>query len=98
VQVYRPNLQSFVANISRPEIQEAQQIIPTGIGIMTGLRNNPVPIQQIKAQVRAAQERGLGVTFFYYESLWNDTPEPLNERQAGFQTLFPSPALRARVE
>ncbi|MEI1376011.1 glycoside hydrolase family 10 protein [Nostoc sp. UHCC 0926] len=98
VQVYRPNLQSFVANISRAEIQEAQQIIPTGIGIMTGLRNNPVPMQQIMSQVRAAQERGLGVTFFYYESLWNDAIESLNERQAGFETLFPSPALRARVE
>jgi uncharacterized lipoprotein YddW (UPF0748 family) len=98
VQIYRPNLQSFVANISRPEIQEAQQIIPTGIGIMTGLRNNPVPMQQIKSQVRAAQERGLGVTFFYYESLWNDALESLNERQAGFETLFPSPALRAKVE
>ncbi|MEH2442909.1 glycoside hydrolase family 10 protein [Nostoc sp.] len=98
VQVYRPDMQSFVANISRPEIQEAQKIIPTGIGIMTGLRNNPVPMQQIKSQVRAAQERGLGVTFFYYESLWNDTLEPLNERQVGFGSLFPSPALRARVE
>ncbi|MEH2398858.1 glycoside hydrolase family 10 protein [Nostoc sp.] len=98
VQIYRPNLQSFVANISRAEIQEAQQIIPTGIGIMTGLRNNPVPMQQIKSQVRAAQERGLGVTFFYYESLWNDSLEPLNERQAGFESFFPSPALRARIE
>jgi uncharacterized lipoprotein YddW (UPF0748 family) len=98
VQVYRPNLQSFVENISRAEIQEAQQIIPTGIGIMTGLRNNQVPMQQIKSQVRAVQQRGLGVTFFYYESLWNDAPEPLSDRQAAFETLFPSPALRARVE
>lgn len=65
---------------------------------MTGLRNNPVPIQQIKSQVRAAQERSLGVTFFYYESLWNDALEPLNERQAEFESLFPSPALRAKVE
>ena len=65
---------------------------------MTGLRNNPVPMHQIKSQVRAAQERGLGVTFFYYESLWNDALEPLEERQAGFENLFPSPALRARVE
>ncbi|WP_442942936.1 glycoside hydrolase family 10 protein [Nostoc sp.] len=98
VQIYRPDLKSFVDNISRAEIQEAQQTIPTGVGIMTGLRNNPVPMQQIKSQVRAAQERGLGVTFFYYESLWNDALESLTERQAGFQNLFPSPALRARAE
>lgn len=98
VQIYRPDLQSFVANLSRPEIQEAQKSIPTGVGIMTGLRNNPVPIQQIKSQVRAAQERGLGVAFFYYESLWESAPEPAAERQAGFQALFRAPALRARIE
>ncbi|MCX7593549.1 MAG: family 10 glycosylhydrolase [Fischerella sp.] len=97
VQVYRPNLQSFIAKISRPEIQEAQQKIPTGIGIMAGLRNNPVPIQQIKSQVRATQERGLGVAFFYYESLWNYAPEPVAERQSAFQALFPASALRARI-
>ncbi|MBO3459603.1 family 10 glycosylhydrolase [Aetokthonos hydrillicola Thurmond2011] len=88
VQVYRPDLPSFVANISRPEIQEAQQVIPTGIGIMAGLRNSPIPIQQIKYQVQAAQQRGLGVTFFYYESLWNYAPEPIAVRQAEFQNFF----------
>jgi uncharacterized lipoprotein YddW (UPF0748 family) len=98
VQIYRPNLQSFVANISRQEIQEAQKSIPTGVGVMAGLRNNPVPIQQIQSQVRAAQERGLGVSFFYYESLWESLKETSAQRQGAFQTLFRSPALRARVE
>ncbi|WP_414530603.1 glycoside hydrolase family 10 protein [Nodularia chucula] len=97
VQIYRPDLQSFVSNISRPEIQEAQQVIPTGIGVMTGLRNQPVSIQQIQAQVRAAQERGLGVSFFYYETLWNSAPEPATKRIAGFQSLFPTPAFRSAM-
>ncbi|WP_187308059.1 glycoside hydrolase family 10 protein [Nostoc cycadae] len=97
VQVYRPDLQSFIANIGRSEIQEAQQKIPTGIGIMTGLRNNPVPMQQIKSQVRAAQERGLGVAFFYYESLWDVAPETVAERQDGFKRLFPYPVVRAKI-
>ncbi|WP_414543166.1 glycoside hydrolase family 10 protein [Nostoc sp. CCY0012] len=97
VQIYRPDLQSFVNNISRTEIQEAQQMIPTGIGIMTGLRNRPVPMQQIKSQVRAAQARGLGVTFFYYETLWNSAPEPPSQRIAGFQNLFPVPAFRSAM-
>jgi uncharacterized lipoprotein YddW (UPF0748 family) len=94
VQVYRDNLESFTAKISHPEIQEVQEIIPTGVGIMAGLRTKPVPMQQIKSQVRAAQQRGLGVVFFYYESLWNKAPEPLGERFSGFQSLFPYPALR----
>jgi uncharacterized lipoprotein YddW (UPF0748 family) len=95
VQVYRPNLQSFIDNISRPEMQEAQQMIPTGVGIMAGLRNKPVPMQDIKSQVKASQERGLGVAFFYYESLWNYAPETLSDRQSEFQSLFPYPALRS---
>jgi uncharacterized lipoprotein YddW (UPF0748 family) len=97
VQVYRHELNSFTAKIVLPEIQETQQRIPTGIGIMAGLRNRPVSMQQIQSQVQAAQERGLGVTFFYYESLWERAPEPVVERQAAFQNLFKTPALRARI-
>ncbi|UKO96746.1 glycoside hydrolase family 10 protein [Nostoc sp. UHCC 0870] len=94
VQVYRDNLPSFVSTIITPEIIESQQLIPTGIGIMTGLRNRPVSIQQIQSQVRAAQERGLGAVFFYYESLWDYGTEPVAQRQAGFQALFPNPVVR----
>jgi len=98
VQVYRSNQQSFIENISRPEIQQAQQMIPTGIGIMAGLRNNPVPMKQIQSQVQATQQRGLGVAFFYYESLWNYASESVTQRQAGFQTLFSAPALGVRID
>ena len=94
MQVYRENLDSFTSKLSRPEIEEVKQIIPTGIGIMAGLRTKPVSIQQIQSQVRAVQQRDLGVAFFYYESLWNIAPEPLGERLAGFKNLFPYPALR----
>ncbi|MBW4647036.1 MAG: glycoside hydrolase family 10 protein [Goleter apudmare HA4340-LM2] len=97
VQVYRPNLQSFVETISLPEMQETQRLIPTGVGIMAGLRTNPVSMQQIKSQVRAARQRGLGTAFFYYESLWQHASESVAQRQAGFQALFQYPALRART-
>jgi uncharacterized lipoprotein YddW (UPF0748 family) len=98
VQVYRSDMQSFVEQINRPEIQEAQKKISTGIGVLTGLRNNPVSMAQIQSQVRASQEKGLGVSFFYYESLWDEAPEPAADRQSGFQALFPYPALRASNE
>ncbi|MEC4811731.1 MAG: glycoside hydrolase family 10 protein [Scytonema sp. PMC 1069.18] len=94
MQVYRNDLQSFNSMITRPEIIETQQLIPTGIGIMTGLRNRPVSIQQIQSQVRTTQERGLGVAFFYYESLWDYAPEPVAQRQSQFLELFPNLALR----
>ncbi len=94
VQVYRPHLEAFIGKINLPEMQESQQKIPTGVGIMTGLRNRPVPIQQIKSQVRAAQERGLGVSFFYYESLWEDSQEPMGDRISAFRDFFPFSAFR----
>ena len=98
VQVYRDNLDNFTAKLSRPEMEEVKQIIPTGIGIMAGLRTKRVSMQQIQTQVRAAQQRDLGVAFFYYESLWNFAPEPLQERLSGFQNLFPYPALRTALQ
>ncbi|MBD2577863.1 glycoside hydrolase family 10 protein [Oscillatoria sp. FACHB-1406] len=94
VQVYRPDLNSFAAEVSRPEIAETQQKIPTGIGILTGLRNRPMPMQYIQQKVWTARDRGLGVSFFYYETLWDDAPEPVEQRQSSFQALFPRPALR----
>ena len=98
MQVYRSDLQSFTAKISRPEIQEAQQIIPTGVGVMAGLRNRPVPMRQISSQVRAAQGRGLGVALFYYESLWDYGPEAVTERQTAFKTLFSTLAQSDAIE
>lgn len=94
VQVYRPELQSFLQQLARPEIQEVQQKIPTGIGILTGLRNDPVPIQRIQAQVRASRDRGLGVAFFFYQSLWDYAPEPSEQRQSYFRAFFHAPASR----
>jgi uncharacterized lipoprotein YddW (UPF0748 family) len=94
VQVYRPDLESFLPQLNRPELQETMKRIPTAIGIMSGQRTNPVSINLIQAQVLAARERGLGVAFFYFESLWNAAAEPAETRQAGFQALFPAPAPR----
>ena len=94
VQVYRFDIPSFTEQIMRPEIQEARQKIPVGAGILTGLRNRPMPIQMIQSQVKTARDRGLGVAFFYYESLWEDAPEPASVRQSNLQALFSTPASR----
>ncbi|MHC5596495.1 MAG: glycoside hydrolase family 10 protein [Nostoc sp.] len=94
MQVYRNDLESFIGQITRPEILETQKVIPTGIGITTGLRNRPVSIPQIQSQVKAVQQRGLGIGFFYYESLWDIAPEPAAQRQSAFAALFPNSALR----
>lgn len=97
VQVYRPDLISFFEQLDRPEVQEAKLKIPTGIGILTGLRNNPVPMNRVQSQVQVSIAQGLGVAFFYYESLWEMSPESAQIRQDAFRSLFPSPALRSAV-
>lgn len=94
MQVYRQDIDQFNAQIDRPEIREVKQKIPTAIGIMTGMRNRPVPIARIKAQASSAQYRGLGVAFFYYESLWEESPEPADKRQSAFLSLFPRGLVR----
>lgn len=98
VQVYRPELSSFISQVTRPEIQEVRQKIPTGVGILTGLRNRPTEMPLIRDKVLAARRYGLGFSFFFYDSLWNYAPEPAAERQASFQSLFSFPAIRARRE
>jgi uncharacterized lipoprotein YddW (UPF0748 family) len=89
VQIYRYDLQSFVNQISRPEMVEARQKIPTGVGVLTGLRTRAVPISLIQAKVQASRQAGLGVCFFYYETLWNLAQESAAERLAGLRGLFP---------
>jgi uncharacterized lipoprotein YddW (UPF0748 family) len=98
VQVYQRDLGSYIQKISSPELQEAQQKIPTGIGILTGLRTQPIPMSLIQGQVQTARDRGFGFAFFSYESLWNYAPEPASERQFSFHNLFRLPALRARAQ
>jgi uncharacterized lipoprotein YddW (UPF0748 family) len=97
VQIYRPTLESFMAQATRPELTEARQKIPTGAGILTGLQNKKISMAQIQAQTRAAQSIGLGVTYFYYESLWDEAPEPIALRQNQFQALLTSNTLQSEA-
>jgi uncharacterized lipoprotein YddW (UPF0748 family) len=96
VQVYRSDIASFKSNIALPEMAIAQQKIPTAVGILTGLRRQPVSMGQIQSQVFAANERGMGAVFFYLESLWDEGPESASDRLSGFQYLYPRSAQRGR--
>ena len=89
VQAYRRDYRDFVADLRRPEIRQAKAQISTGIGILTGLSDRRIGMYQIKQQVRAAQSEGLGVSFFFYQSLWDNAPESVAERKSGFRSIFP---------
>ncbi|KAF0652451.1 hypothetical protein L107_13553 [Cyanobium sp. Copco_Reservoir_LC18] len=88
VQIYRPDLQSYQPHLSRPEVQEARQRIPTAIAVMSGQRNRPTPLALLAQKVAANRSRGLGVAFFYFESLWSLGPEPPQERIAGLAQML----------
>jgi len=94
VQVYRDDLDDYLSQISRPEIVEVQGKISTAIAILSGLRNSNVPMSRVYSQAVNARNRGLGVSFFYYKSLWGYGPETVADRQRDFQYLFRSPAPR----
>ncbi|MEB3310828.1 MAG: glycoside hydrolase family 10 protein [Snowella sp.] len=99
VQVYRSELPHFLEPLSRPEFQEAKTKIPTAVGILTGLKTKPIPMPLIDAKVRAADAQGLGVSFFYYKTLWDIAPESTQERRSYFLSMFSgAPAPRSLAQ
>lgn len=81
LQVYRDDLSSFATELVRPEIVAARAHIPVAVGILTGLKDRPVPIAQIQQQVQMVRAKNLaGVSFFFYETL--------GDRDADFLELF----------
>ncbi|MEQ8971634.1 MAG: glycoside hydrolase family 10 protein [Coleofasciculus sp. C1-SOL-03] len=96
LQVYRDDLSRFTAELNQPAVRMARRTIPVSIGILTGTLGDPIPFDQIQAQVEAVRDRAFdGVSFFYWETLWSYlTPESPQQRRRGFRELFPYPAIR----
>ncbi len=93
LQIYRDDLNVFFSELEYPEVKAARKHIPVSIGILSGLKNRPVSMQQIKTQVQKVRDlKFAGISFFFYETLWNISQEKALERQAGFQQMFPKPA------
>jgi uncharacterized lipoprotein YddW (UPF0748 family) len=91
LQVYRNDLKVFISELEYPEVQAARQHIPVSIGILSGLKNRYVPIGQIQNQVQATRNRGFaGVSFFFYETLWNLAKEKQSDRTSAFGQNIPN--------
>ena len=89
VQIYRDSNQSFIQELQQPEILAAKEHIPVGIGILSGLKGRPVLWHKIYKQVKIAREHEFaGISFFFYESLWNLATESPQRRQAAIKKLF----------
>jgi uncharacterized lipoprotein YddW (UPF0748 family) len=88
VQIYKNSLPGFITELDRREIQQSRTHIPTAIGVLAGLKGRQVSFEQIQAQVKAVRDKQYGgVSFFFYETLWNLTPKP-EARKAAFTDLL----------
>ncbi|HIK46681.1 MAG TPA: family 10 glycosylhydrolase [Leptolyngbyaceae cyanobacterium M65_K2018_010] len=99
VQVYRDNLASFRHTLRDRDLQKARQHIPTGVGILSGLKHRTVPMVLIRQQVQVARSMGFaGVSFFFYDTLWQTAEgETRRDRTQAIQRLFALPRDRARI-
>ena len=98
VQVYRNDLNRFITELERTEVKLAQNHIPVAIGILSGLKGNSATMEQIKMQVETVRQHGLsGVSFFFYESLWNWAKETPAEREKGLKELFSNAVARPNI-
>jgi len=92
LQIYRNDLNVFNRELEYPEVKVARSHIPVSIGILSGLKGRFVPMQQIETQVQSVRDRKFaGVSFFFYETLWNLVNEKPLQRQTSFGKLFPTP-------
>ena len=95
VQVYRKDTNSFINEVTQPEIIAAKENIPVSIGILSGLKGRPVLFGRIRQQVDITRTKNFaGVSFFFYESLWHMALESSDQRQAKFKSLFQNPVNR----
>jgi len=94
IQLYRTDLGRFVWEMGQDAAQFARMHVPTSIGVLSGLKGRSVSMDIIAEQVEAVRDRDFaGVTFFFYETLWNLSAEgTLSERQDALGRLFPNQA------
>ncbi len=99
VQVYRDSLGGFRSALGDRELQRARHHIPTAIGVLSGLKAQPVSMALIQQKVHTARAMGFaGVSFFFYDTLWQPAAGELpRDRTQVLQRLFPYPRSRPEV-
>ncbi|EDX84437.1 conserved hypothetical protein [Synechococcus sp. PCC 7335] len=95
IQLYRTDLGRFVWEMGQEAAEYAREHIPTAVGVLSGLKGRSVPMPLIEEQVEAVRDRGFaGVSFFFYETLWNLSNEGTpSQRQQALTELFPNQAI-----
>lgn len=95
VQVYRNDLDRFAWELNKPATVNANRNTLTSIGILSGLRGRPTDVDLLTEQLKAVRDRNYGgVSYFFYQSLWDPGRETVEERINQFQTAFSKAAQR----
>jgi len=95
VQVYRDNMSRFQGELSSPALDKAKGKVNLMIGVLSGLKPEPMPIEMVRAQTAMVREFGYqGVVYFFQESLLQFTAsgETIDSRLNVIKQLFPAPA------
>lgn len=96
LQVYRPDIDRFITELEREEVKLANGHIPVVVGILSGLKNRPTATETLDQKVKIVRDRNFaGVSFFFYESLWNWAEDSPAEREDWLQTIFSEPMSRS---
>jgi uncharacterized lipoprotein YddW (UPF0748 family) len=95
VQIYRDDLDRFVWELNKPATVSASRRTPTSIGLLSGLRGRPTNVDLLTEQLAAVRDRDYaGVSYFFYQSLWDPGEETLEEREKQFRLAFAKAAQR----
>jgi len=82
LQVYRRNLEAFQQELQQPTVQRAKKQVPVVVGILAGLKNQPVSLNALESQAEWVRKNDFsGFSFFFYESLWNYGLESPQQRR-----------------
>ncbi len=89
IQTYRWNVPAFVNELRKPSVQALKAEVPISIGVLSGLKNRPMPLPILKQQCQAVRANGYaGMAFFFYETLWQTSGESPDLRQATLKALL----------
>jgi uncharacterized lipoprotein YddW (UPF0748 family) len=91
VQVYRPDLAAFKAELANDRFRHLQQKVPISIGLYTGPFLGAKPIKHLQQEVESVRNANYaGVSFFSWETtLWLFKGGSTDQVKRSFLTLFP---------